>query len=201
MSETDEAKAKRQSMGLYAATMIRRHVGENIASNREPANRLCLSIDVQHGEVFAAPNANTRRANDLESACRMIAAIWPQISNSDTTVLGLLLGPYPAGRVGSNGRLSPSRRHRGPRMDSDSGEGEQGLFPSEGSPVRTIRSDRRPPRPGGSNVRRAPSPSAMSSLRRRNNIHGRRGRRRRDCVRRTLAWWLGHRQTRPCNPR
>jgi hypothetical protein len=80
-AETDEAKAKRQSMGLYAATMIRRHVDENIASNREPANRLCLSIDVQHGEVFVAPNANTRRANDLENACWMIAAIWPQISN------------------------------------------------------------------------------------------------------------------------
>jgi hypothetical protein len=77
-AETDEAKAKRQNMGLYVATMIRRHVDENFASNREPANRLCLSIDIQHGEVFVAPSANARRASDLESACRMIAAIWDQ---------------------------------------------------------------------------------------------------------------------------
>lgn len=63
-------------MGLYVATMIRRHVDDNFASNREPSNRLCLSIDIQHGEVFVAPNANARRASDLESACRMIAAIW-----------------------------------------------------------------------------------------------------------------------------
>ena len=78
-ADTDEAKAKRQSMGLYAATMIRRHVDEHLRGAREPANRLCLSIDVQHGEVFVAPNSNTRRASDLESACRMIAAIWDQV--------------------------------------------------------------------------------------------------------------------------
>lgn len=78
-AETDEARAKRQSMGLYVATMVRRHVDENLNSNREPSNRLCLSIDIQHGEVFAAPNANTRRASDLENACRMIAAIWDQV--------------------------------------------------------------------------------------------------------------------------
>ena len=78
-ADTDEAKAKRQNMGLYAATMIRRHVDENLRGSREPTNRLCLSIDLQHGEVFVAPNANTRRASDLESACRMIAAIWDQV--------------------------------------------------------------------------------------------------------------------------
>lgn len=77
-AETDEARTKRQNMGLYVATMVRRHVGENIPSDREPANRLCLSVDIQHGEVFAAPAANTRRANDLESACRMIAAFWDE---------------------------------------------------------------------------------------------------------------------------
>jgi hypothetical protein len=35
-----------------------------------------MSIDVQHGEVFTAPDSNTRRMNDLENACRFIAALW-----------------------------------------------------------------------------------------------------------------------------
>ena len=32
---------------------------------------------VQHGECFQAPDSNTRRTNDLTSACQFIAALWP----------------------------------------------------------------------------------------------------------------------------
>jgi hypothetical protein len=78
-AETDAARAKRQDMGFYVATLARLHLESNIPSNREPANRLCLSIDVQHGEVFACPSSNTRRRNDLENACRFITAMWPTI--------------------------------------------------------------------------------------------------------------------------
>jgi hypothetical protein len=78
-AETDAARARRQDMGFYVATLARVHLESNIRSNREPANRLCLSIDVQHGEAFACPNSNTRRRNDLENACRFIAAMWPTI--------------------------------------------------------------------------------------------------------------------------
>lgn len=63
-------------MGFYVATLARLHLDANIESNREPVNRLCLSIDIQHGEAFACPNSNTRRRNDLENACRFIAAVW-----------------------------------------------------------------------------------------------------------------------------
>lgn len=76
-ASTDAAIEKRRQMGLYVATMVRLHVDQNIQSNRQPANRLCMSIDVQHGEVFVAPNSNTRRVNDLTAACQMIAALWP----------------------------------------------------------------------------------------------------------------------------
>lgn len=76
-ASTDAAIDKRRQMGLYVATMVRLHVDQNIRGNRTAANRLCLSIDVQHGEVFVAPNANTRRVNDLTAACQMIAALWP----------------------------------------------------------------------------------------------------------------------------
>jgi hypothetical protein len=78
-ADNDAARERRRNMGLYVATLARLHTEQNISSNREPANRLCLSIDIQHGEVFVAPNANSRRVNDIENVCRMITAIWPSL--------------------------------------------------------------------------------------------------------------------------
>lgn len=75
-SATDAAKQKRQNMGLYAATLLRMHVDANLKGERSPANRLCLSIDVQHGEAFVAPKAMSQRAKDITSACQVIAALW-----------------------------------------------------------------------------------------------------------------------------
>ena len=78
-ADTDEAKEKRKDMGLYVATLALRQLSEAPPSNREVSARLCMSIDIQHGEVFIAPTSNARRMNDVENACRMIAAIWPTI--------------------------------------------------------------------------------------------------------------------------
>jgi hypothetical protein len=79
-ADTDAARSRRENMGFYVATLARLQLDANLPpSNREPTNRLCLSIDVQHGEAFACPNSNTRRRNDLENACRFIAAMWPTI--------------------------------------------------------------------------------------------------------------------------
>jgi len=80
-TETENARTRRRDMGLYVATLARLHVDQNIApgSSRSVANRLCMSIDVQHGEVFQAPDSNTRRMNDLENPCRFIAALWPTL--------------------------------------------------------------------------------------------------------------------------
>jgi hypothetical protein len=71
------ARSRRQDMGLYVATLVQLHLDQNFSTDREISNRLCMSIDVQHGEVFQAPTANARRVNDLENACRLIAAFWP----------------------------------------------------------------------------------------------------------------------------
>src|SRR3569623_1045680 len=62
-AESATARSRRRDMGLYVATMARIHADQNIApaSNRTVANRLCMSVDVQHGEVFQAPDANTSR--------------------------------------------------------------------------------------------------------------------------------------------
>jgi len=78
-AESDNARSRRREMGLYVATLVRFHVEQNIGTNRSVSNRLCMSIDVQHGEVFQAPDSNTRRMNDVENACRFIGAMWSQV--------------------------------------------------------------------------------------------------------------------------
>lgn len=75
-AETEAARKKRREMGLYVATLARLHLDQNIESGRVATNSLCLSIDVQHGEVFVAPAALKRRTSDIESACRFIASTW-----------------------------------------------------------------------------------------------------------------------------
>lgn len=78
-ADSDTARTRRREMGLYVATLIRLHVDQNLEGEEPVSNRLCMSIDVQHGELFQAPDANTRRMNDVESACRFIAAMWDGI--------------------------------------------------------------------------------------------------------------------------
>ena len=77
-AETDTAASRRRDMGTYVATLLRMHLDQNNPSDRMPANRLCMSIDVRHGQVFTAPSSNARRTSDLEAACRVIHAMWGQ---------------------------------------------------------------------------------------------------------------------------
>jgi len=80
-ADTEHARARRREMGLHVATIARLQLDQNLSPTLPISNRFCMSIDVQHGEFFRAPDANTRRMNDLENACRFIAALWPTISN------------------------------------------------------------------------------------------------------------------------
>jgi hypothetical protein len=79
-ADTDMAKAKRREMGTYVATIARLHTERGFASGTQIAYRLCMSIDVRHGELFPAPSSSTRRITDIENACRFIAAVWPSIT-------------------------------------------------------------------------------------------------------------------------
>lgn len=74
---SESALTKRREMGLYVATLAKAHAAQNLARNALASNSLCMSIDVQHGEVFTAPGSITRRMNDLSNACRFIVALWP----------------------------------------------------------------------------------------------------------------------------
>jgi hypothetical protein len=78
-ADSEPARTRRRDIGLYVATLARLHADQNLPSERQISNRLCMSIDVQHGELFQAPEANTRRMNDLENACRFITALWPTL--------------------------------------------------------------------------------------------------------------------------
>jgi hypothetical protein len=78
-AETENAKAKRKEARLYVATVVRLHVDQNLKPGLPVANKLCMSIDVRHGEAFTAPSSNARRISDLESACSFIAAMWPSM--------------------------------------------------------------------------------------------------------------------------
>lgn len=81
-ADTDGAKAKRREMGLYVAALARMQADRNIDPSSKVANKLCMSIDVRHGEVFASSHSNVRRITDLENACQFIAALWPSIENT-----------------------------------------------------------------------------------------------------------------------
>ncbi|MDP6474105.1 MAG: hypothetical protein QF894_04265, partial [Alphaproteobacteria bacterium] len=74
--ESEAAITRRREMGVYVATLARLHAEQNLRLDQPISNRLCMSIDVQHGDFFRAPDANTRRMNNLENACRFIAAMW-----------------------------------------------------------------------------------------------------------------------------
>ena len=73
---TDTAKEKRKKMGQYVATLSSMHMDQNIPTDRKPINKLCMSIDVQHGEIFVAPAHAAQRVSNMENACQVISAFW-----------------------------------------------------------------------------------------------------------------------------
>jgi len=79
-ADTDLATAKRREMGVYVATIARIHTERNMACETQVAAKLCMSIDIRHGDIFVAPSGNARRITDIENACRMIAAVWPTVT-------------------------------------------------------------------------------------------------------------------------
>jgi hypothetical protein len=46
------------------------------AGSATPHHSLCLSVDVQAGEVHAAPRNFAQKAQRLEAECRFVAALW-----------------------------------------------------------------------------------------------------------------------------
>lgn len=76
---TDAGRRRRREMGAIVASLAKLHVEENLRTNQRIANQMCMSIDIQHGEVFAAPASNSRRMSDIKNAAKFISAIWPTV--------------------------------------------------------------------------------------------------------------------------
>jgi hypothetical protein len=74
--ETDGAAGKRRDMGLYAATLAQMQVAATLPDGCMAHHDLCMSIDVQAGEVHLAGRNFATRAARLAAECRFIAAIW-----------------------------------------------------------------------------------------------------------------------------
>ena len=73
------ASDKRKEMGRYVAALLRLALDAKNPTKRDPANRLCMSIDIQHGRVFVAQRAFAQRLNNLRGACLGIAALWNKV--------------------------------------------------------------------------------------------------------------------------
>lgn len=74
--ETERAADKRKEVGLFGATLVHMHLAKHLAGDRVPTFGLCWSVDVQNGEVHAAPKNYLSRSTNLENACRFISAMW-----------------------------------------------------------------------------------------------------------------------------
>ncbi len=74
--ETEAAAGKRKEMASYAATLVQMQVRVTLASGAIAHHDLCMSIDVQSGDVHTAPRNFAVKAQRIEAECRFIAAIW-----------------------------------------------------------------------------------------------------------------------------
>ena len=74
--ETDAAKAKREQIGSFAATLAYMQIQNGIAGDRLPHHQVCGSFDIQCEDVHWAPRNYAAKAKDLENECRFIAAMW-----------------------------------------------------------------------------------------------------------------------------
>lgn len=74
--ESDSAAGKRRDMGAYAATLVQMQVRATAAPDAVVHHSLCMSVDVQSGDVHPSSRNFVSRAQRIEAECRFIAALW-----------------------------------------------------------------------------------------------------------------------------
>lgn len=74
--DSEAAMAKRNDMGGYAATLAFMQARATAATGKVAHHQLCASIDIQAGDVHYATRSYQQKMTNLESACRIIAAMW-----------------------------------------------------------------------------------------------------------------------------
>lgn len=78
-AETDGAAARRQELGTTAAVLVYIFARERLSLYGQARPDLCVSVDVQRQEAYAAPASFRMRENNIRAACRAIAARWGSI--------------------------------------------------------------------------------------------------------------------------
>jgi len=78
--EPESAKKQRKENGQFISALIYMILKENKPTKDKVLNpKLCWLIDVQQGEIYAIKKASNPKIAQIQNACTMIAALWPQI--------------------------------------------------------------------------------------------------------------------------
>jgi hypothetical protein len=78
-TSTERSKQQREELGRWTAVLEWMHMSQNFDLDVPLHNKLCLLIDIMYGEIIQSPQNYKKRMNNIESACRMISALWPTI--------------------------------------------------------------------------------------------------------------------------
>ena len=74
----DSAIGKREEIGKLIATLAFLQCQANMPETPPVHPSLCMAIDVQQKRVYST-NSRDRRITQINTACQMIAAIWPSL--------------------------------------------------------------------------------------------------------------------------
>jgi hypothetical protein len=75
----DAAENRRADANAHLATIAHMHSVANLGSLGTPYSQVSLVIDVPRSRVTRGPVNTTLRVRNIETACSMIAAIWPTV--------------------------------------------------------------------------------------------------------------------------
>lgn len=75
----ENAENRRSEANGHLATIAHMHAAQHLAHIGAPHSQASMVIDVPRGRVVYGSANTTRRVQQIETACRMIAAIWPTV--------------------------------------------------------------------------------------------------------------------------
>lgn len=77
--EGDAAENRRADANQHLATLAHMHAVEYLGAHGAPHSPTSVVVDVMRERAYRGPVSTTLRVRNIEAACRMIAAIWPDV--------------------------------------------------------------------------------------------------------------------------
>ena len=81
-TRSNVSRQKREEMGTFVATLIHMLMTKESFYDGSLHFSLCLSIDIQYGEIFLARRNYKAKQKNVESACRAISSMWSSVQDS-----------------------------------------------------------------------------------------------------------------------